>query len=337
MTLEDLEGYSVRTRAALCGGYKDYQICSAPPPSSGGITQSMIMGLYQRFVESEDGLSEDDKLKAFVDAQRLAYADRDHYVADADFVTVPSSDLINPEYLDARAGERFAPDGYPIPGDPGLVLRDSPMREMWGRDTTKDEPGTTHISIVDFEGNAVSMTATVEAAFGSSRWARGFLLNNELTDFGAIPEIEGKPIANAPAPGKRPRSSMSPTLVFDSEGDLFMVTGSPGGNSIVAYVSKTLVGVLDWDKTAQQAADLPNIIARGENVNVEIDRGDGQAIADQLKEAGYRVNERRGENSGLHVIVVREDGLEGGADPRREGVALGLEAGERRADASTEQ
>jgi len=320
ITLEDLAGYKVKQRPALCGPYRTYQICSAPPPSSGGVAQAMIMGLYERLLP--EGATEEQALVAFVDAQRLAYADRDHYVADADFVQVPSEDLINPIYLDARATQGGPVDGTPQPGDPGVVLGRAPMIDMWGRDTTEDAPGTTHISIVDNEGNAVSMTATVEAAFGSSRWAAGFLLNNELTDFARTPEINGKPVANAPAAGKRPRSSMSPTLVFDADGELHMVTGSPGGNSIIAYVAKTLVGVLDRGDTAQASVERPNIIGRGQRVSVEVDRANGQALADKLKELGYNVAERRGENSGLHVIVVREDGLEGGADPRREGVAL---------------
>jgi len=151
------------------------------------------------------------------------------------------------------------------------------------------------------------------------------MLNNELTDFSRQPAKGTKPVANAPGPKKRPRSSMSPTLVFDPAGDLFMVTGSPGGNSIVAYVSKTLVGVLEWGKSAQEAIDLPNIIARGDTVGVEIDRPGGMEAADALRELGYNVEEREGENSGLHVIIVREDGLEGGADPRREGIAKALE------------
>ncbi|HAW57250.1 MAG TPA: gamma-glutamyltransferase, partial [Hyphomonas sp.] len=186
-------------------------------------------------------------------------------------------------------------------------------------------PGTTHISIVDADGNAVSMTATVEAAFGSSLMVHGFMLNNELTDFSREPTKGTKPVANAPGPLKRPRSSMSPTIVFDPDGDLFMVTGSPGGNSIVAYVSKTLVGVLEWGKTAQEAIELPNIIARGDTVGVEIDVPGGMEAAEALREMGYDVEEREGENSGLHVIIVREDGLEGGADPRREGVAKHLD------------
>lgn len=325
MTLQDLSGYRVKTRRAVCGEHGGKRICSAPPPSSGAITQNMIVGLYDRLTqgENEAGLT-DRKLAAWVDAQRLAYADRDHYVGDADFVQVPTLDLIDPAYLDVRVGEVVEPGATPRPGDPGEALGRGAMIDMWGRDMTDEKSGTTHISIVDAYGNAVSMTATVESAFGNSRMVNGYLLNNELTDFSREPTVNGIPVANAPAGGKRPRSSMSPSIVFDEAGELFMVTGSPGGNSIVAYVSKTLIGVLDWDLTAQQAIDLPNVIARGESVGVEIDVENGQAWADTLSEMGYKVEERTGENSGLHVIVVREDGLEGGADPRREGVARAL-------------
>ncbi len=323
MTLEDLEAYTVAVREPVCGELQSgFKICSAPPPSSGGIAQNLIMGLYD-YLKPAASVNADESLylKAFVDAQRLAYADRDHYVADADFVSVPTAELIDPAYIKARALEAFAPDAKSFPGDPGLVLGKDALRPMWGEDTTTPGAGTTHISIIDLEGNAVAMTATVEAAFGSSRMAGGFLLNNELTDFALTPTKGGKPVANAPAAGKRPRSSMSPTLVFDKGGDLFMVTGSPGGNSIVAYVAKTLVGVLEWNKTAQEAAALPNIIARGDTVAVEVDVAGGPEAAEALREVGYTVEERTGENSGLHLIVVRERGLEGGADPRREGVA----------------
>lgn len=324
MTLDDLQNYKVAVREPVCGELQSgYKICSAPPPSSGGITQNLIMGLYD-YLKPPATVNADESLylKAFVDAQRLAYADRDHYVADGDFVTVPTAELIDPAYIKARAKEAFAPDAKSYPGDPGIVLGKEPMRAMWGEDTTTPGAGTTHISIIDLDGNAVAMTATVEAAFGSSRMAGGFLLNNELTDFALTPTKGGKPVANAPAAGKRPRSSMSPTLVFDKGGDLFMVTGSPGGNSIIAYVSKTLVGVIEWGKTAQEAAALPNIIARGDTVAVEVDVEGGPESADALRQMGYTVEERTGENSGLHLIVVRDKGLEGGADPRREGVAL---------------
>lgn len=325
MTLEDLSGYEIETRPALCGTHESVEICSAPPPSSGGVTQNAIYGLYNRILPSNSGDSKPDRLRAWVEAQRLAYADRDHYVADADFVKVPSEDLINPDYLDVRATQGGEMDAEPQPGDPGEVLGRGPMIDMWGRDTSDDKPGTTHISIIDSQGNAVSMTATVESAFGNSRLVNGYLLNNELTDFARQPRMGGKPVANAPGPGKRPRSSMSPSMVFDEAGDLLMVTGSPGGNSIIAYVSKTIIGVLEWGLPAQDAIDLPNVIARGSTVGVEIDVRKGEEWAEMLSDMGYAVEERTGENSGLHVIVVREDGLEGGADPRREGVAKTLE------------
>lgn len=323
LSVEDIAAYEVKVRPPLCGAWREYKICSAPPPSSGGITQNAIAGLYDRLLP--EGAEDPGVLvQTFVDAQRLAYADRDHYVADADFVQVPSHDLINPLYLDVRATEVFAPDEKPTPGDPGVALGGNPMVTMWGQDPTEDAPGTTHLSIIDQNGNAVSMTATVEAAFGNSRMVHGFLLNNELTDFAREPRKSNLPVANAPGANKRPRSSMSPTIIFDAEGELKMVTGSPGGNSIVAYTAKTIIGVLAWDYSPQEAVDLPNIVARGETVGVEVDRGGGQVVADELKALGYNVQERRGENSGLHVILVTEDGLQGGADPRREGVAKSL-------------
>ncbi len=328
LSLEDLEDYQVKMRGALCGTHRfgqTYTVCSAPPPSSGGVAQNAILGLYGRLLDQADPSDETERLRAWVDAQRLAYADRDHYLADPDFVPVPSQDLFNPVYLDVRAGEAEAPGATPRPGDPGIALQRGSIIGMWGRDTTEETPGTTHISIIDLEGNVVSMTATVESAFGNGVMVDGFLLNNELTDFARNPEKNGLPVANAPAGGKRPRSSMSPTIVFDEEGDVVMVTGSPGGNSIVAYVSKTLIGVLDWGLSAQEAVDLPNVIARGRSVGVETSAKGGQAWGTLLRDMGYDVIDRSGENSGLHVIVVREDGLEGAADPRREGVARRLE------------
>ncbi|MEM1086787.1 MAG: gamma-glutamyltransferase [Pseudomonadota bacterium] len=323
--VEDFAAYEVKVRPPLCGPWRDYKICSAPPPSSGGVTQVMIPNLYDRLLPTDEaGMSEEAFLQAFVDAQRLAYADRDHYVADADQVPVPARDLIDPAYLDARALQRFAPDAPSKPGDPGEVLGRGSMIGMWGQDPTEDAPGTTHLSIVDSEGNAVSLTATVEAAFGSSRMVKGFLLNNELTDFARQPTKSGLPVANAPDAGKRPRSSMSPTIIFDADGELKLVTGSPGGNSIIAYTAKTVIGILDWGKTPQEAVNLPNIIARGDRIGVEIDVEGGPEAADALREMGYTVDEREGENSGLHVILVTEDGLLGAADPRREGLARGL-------------
>jgi gamma-glutamyltranspeptidase/glutathione hydrolase len=283
---------------------------------------NLIMSLYEDITAKSGATTEEAKLRDFVIAQQLGYADRDHYVADPDVISVPVADLLDAKYIKSRAESGFKPGDVPQPGDPGALLHNKPIRDMWGRDANAAQSGTSHMSFVDFEGNAVSFTATVESAFGSSRWTNGFVLNNQMTDFTRPPTLNGKPIANAPGPGKRPRSSMSPTIVFDKQGDVFMVTGSPGGNSIVGYVSKTLVAVLDWGKTAQEASSLPNIVARGPIVSVETADATGKAWAKILTDAGFKIREVAGENSGLNLIVARPDKFEGGADPRREGVAI---------------
>jgi gamma-glutamyltranspeptidase/glutathione hydrolase len=328
LSLKDLADYRALEKPALCGRFDVYRICSAPPSSSGGVAMNQIMSLYQEIVSKSDDFTDETLLRDFVLAQQLGYADRDHYVADAAQVTVPVEDLLNPAYIKARANSGFDPGEAPLPGDPGAVLHGKPIVDMWGRDANAAQAGTTHLSFVDFEGNAVSFTATIEGPFGSQRFTNGFLLNNELTDFTRPGALNGKPVANAPGPGKRPRSSMSPTIVFDEAGDLFMVTGSPGGNSIVGYVSKTLVAVLDWGKTAQEASALPNVVARGQTVRIETSDAKagpnaiGKQWAEMLKAEGFKVQEVSGEVSGLNLIVVRKDHYEGGADPRREGVAL---------------
>ncbi|MEM7082619.1 MAG: gamma-glutamyltransferase [Pseudomonadota bacterium] len=316
LTVADIEAYEAKKRPVICGDFRTLSICTTSPPSSGG-AQIMIAGLYDHLISGATGQA--DRVAAYVDAQRLAYADRDHYFGDPDEVDVPIDNLLNPDYLKHRATERIAPGAVPTPGDPGQVLHQRSTLSMWGSDTTEEAAGTTHLSIIDAQGNAVSLTATVEAPFGSSRWAGGFLLNNELTDF-AREVVPGEPRpANAITPGRRPRSSMSPSMIFDAQGDLLMITGSPGGNSIPAYVSKSIIGVLDWGLSPQEAVDHANIIARGEKVRVEVTVEPGQSIADDLSSRGYNVQERQGENSGLHVIYVGSEALQGAADPRREG------------------
>lgn len=318
MTLEDIAAYEVRVREAVCGGFRDDTICSVPPPSS-GVAHIMIAGLYDHLLP-EGEITQGDRIQSFVDAQRLAYADRDHFVADPDFVDVPIEALIDPHYLAERAKQRFAPDASPVPGDPAAVLMMDAAAGLWGADSTMEAAGTSHLSIIDVYGNAVSMTASVGAPFGSLRMTGGFLLNNQMLDFARDPAPEGKPAVNAIAPGKRPRSSMSPAIVFDENGELLMLSGSPGGNSIIAYTTKSILSVLDWGLTGQAAADFPNIIARGDTVRVESNVEPGPQIAAELVQKGYDVQERSGENSGIHLIIVRPDGLEGAADSRREGV-----------------
>lgn len=321
LTLEDIADYRAVRREAICGDFRSMEICTTTPPSSGG-AQIMIAAMYDHLIQG--AADQADKTAAFVDAQRLAYADRDHFFGDPDAISIPLQDLLNPAYLKHRAGQRFAPGATPTHGDPEGFLRRQAAQVEWGPDTTEEVPGTSHLSVIDSWGNAVALTATVEAPFGSSRWAAGFLLNNQMTDFAREVVPGGKPAANAIAPGRRPRSSMSPTMIFDAGGDILMVTGSPGGNSIPAYVSKSIIAVLDWELSPQEAVDFPNIVARGEKVRVEVNVEPGQQIADQLSSRGYNVQERQGENSGLHVILVRDGRLEGAADTRREGTVDSL-------------
>jgi len=317
LTIHDLASYRTVRRPVICGPFRKMKICTTSPPSSGSV-QIMIAAIYDHLLPTTS--THVDKITAFVDAQRLAYADRDHYFGDPDEIDIPLENLLDPQYLKYRATERFDPDEAATPGDPGLVLKGDDIASLFSKDTTEEATGTTHLSIIDGEGNAVSMTATIEAPFGTQRWAAGFLLNNEMTDFARTIDASGKNPANAIVPGRRPRSSMSPTMVFDAEGNILMVTGSPGGNSIPAYVAKTIIGVLDWNLSVQAAVDYPNIVARGDTVRVEISAEPGETIANNLKARGYNVEESDEENSGLHVIAVNANGLEGAADKRREGI-----------------
>ncbi|MEQ9450752.1 MAG: gamma-glutamyltransferase [Pseudomonadales bacterium] len=315
LTLADLAAYEVKARPVVCGVFRTDRICTTTPPSSGG-AQIMIAAIYDHLVDADS--TRLDRKTAFVDAQRLAYADRDHYFGDPDAVQVSLEDLLNPVYLRHRAEQKFAPDAPAVHGDPAAVLGRADAI-TWSVDTTQEAAGTTHLSIIDSMGNAVAMTATVEAPFGSSRWAHGFLLNNEMTDFARDYDADAPPQANAIRPHTRPRSSMSPTMIFDAQGGLRMVTGSPGGNSIPAYVSKSILGVMDWGLSPQAALDHANIIARGDRIRVEVSMPEGQTIAEHLAGLGYDVQQREGENSGLHVIVIDAEGVHGAADKRREG------------------
>lgn len=319
LSTADFANYRAVKREAVCGKFRNMEICSTAPPSSGAAI-IMMAGLYDHL--GRKAVTESDKVAAFVDAQRLAYADRDHYVGDPDVIGVPLEDLINPDYLEHRATERFEPGEDPTPGNPTEVLHQDAAAFLFGVDNTLESSGTTHFSIIDGDGNAAALTASVGAPFGSTRWAEGFVLNNQMSDFDTEYHAGEAQGANAIAPGKRPRSSMSPTIIYDDQRNVRMLTGSPGGNSILAYIAKTIVGVFDWDMSAQAAVDFPNIIARGSQVRVEITAERGKEFADELASRGYNVKESDGENSGLHVIVVRPELLDGAADKRREGVVL---------------
>jgi len=314
---QDLAAYRAVEREALCGSYRAHKICGMPPPSSGGIAVLAILGVLEHHPIAEARPGSSGAVHLFAEAGRLAYADRDHYVGDPDFVQVPTAGLTDPGYLRERA-KLVAPDRSMVRASPGSPAG---ARAALGADATVEAAGTSHISVVDAQGNAVSMTTTIESQFGSRILVQGFLLNNELTDFSFAPEAGGKPAANRVEAGKRPRSSMSPTFVFAPGGALLLTVGSPGGSAIINYVAKTLVGLLDWKLDILQAIAAPNAGSR--NRETEIEKGTAlEGIAAALRALGHPVNAIE-MTSGLQGIVRTPGGLAGGADPRREGVVLG--------------
>jgi len=321
LSLDDLANYKALKRTALCSEYKTKTLCG-PPPSSSWVAVAEVMGLLEHAPQFSAGGSSDSRnWSIFAEAQRLAYADRDQYVADNLFVKVPLTGLLDQGYLQQRA-KRINPKKAiesVSAGDPWPFTDQAKV--AYGVDATNDVAGTTHFVVVDGDGNVVSLTASVESIFGSTRMAGGMFLNNQLTDFSFKPiDDSGKAIANKVEPNKRPRSSMSPTIVLDENGEFLMATGSPGGNSIIAYTLKTLVGVLDWGLSPQQAVELPNMVARNNRLRIEKDRASPELI-ESLRGYGFQVKESAGENSGLSVVYRHSSGrLEGGVDSRREGV-----------------
>ena len=316
LSLADLAQYQPKSGDPLCRPYRIYVVCVPPPPSS-GVSLLQLLGILSNTDIAERGPADPQAWFVFAEASRIMYADRDRYVADPAFVPVPVAGLLDPAYVAGRArliGERAG--APPVAGDPPSGK--SAVR--FGADATVEAAGTSHFVVVDARGDVVSMTTSVESLFGSGRAVDGFFLNNQLTDFSFRSMEDGRPVANAVAPGKRPRSSMSPVVVLDRNGRLVAALGSPGGSAILAYNAKTLVALLAWDLPLQQAIDLPNLYARGKDFFGEVTKFPQEVLAG-LAARGVEVKAGRGEESGLHGIVVQPDGqVIGAADPRREGV-----------------
>ena len=339
LSVADLKGYTAKERTPLCTDYQQWKVCGMPPPSSGGVAIAQILGTLQALQAQDPSLAiaamqpvkspspaglepTPEAVHLLAEAGRLAFADRALYMADSDFIPVPVAGLVAPDYLAKRAAlisERSM--GIAKPGTPeGIQVAYAPDRSPL-------RISTSQVVAVDDQGGAVSMTTTVEAAFGSHVMVQGFLLNNQMTDFSFIPEEDGQPVANRVEPGKRPRSAMAPTLVFDRKsGELLATVGSPGGSQIIEYVSKSLVAMLDWKLDPQAAISLPNFGSR--NGATELETGMfSPALKQALKDKGHMLSEID-MTSGIQAIVRTRDAqgkvsLSGGADPRREGEAVG--------------
>lgn len=310
----DLAAYEAVERAPVCVDYRGYEICGMGPPSSGGLTVGQILGMLSHFdlAALGDGPA---AWHLFAEASKLAYADRELYMADADYIDVPAEGLIDPQYLAGRAA-LIDPTKAMAKAEAGAPPR-APARAP---DTDPERPGTTHFVIVDGSGDMASVTSSIETGFGSRRMTGGFLLNNELTDFSRAPEKDGVPVANRVEGGKRPRSSMAPTMVL-KDGRPVLLIGSPGGSRIIEYVAGALVRILDFGMDPADAVAAGHVICRGGAVELEAGT-DAERLAEGLKALGHEVKSAD-LNSGLHVIAVGERGLVGAADPRREGAAFG--------------
>jgi gamma-glutamyltranspeptidase / glutathione hydrolase len=318
LELADLRDYRALERAPVCGRYRQWMVCGAPPPASGGVAMLQALGMLEHFPLAELGPGSVGAMHLLVEAHRLAFADRERYIGDPDFVDVPTEALLEAAYLARRAGlidpHRAMP--HAPPGEPARLI----ARQDGGIQATA-AGGTSHFSIIDAHGNAVALTASIEAPFGSRMSSGGFLLNNQLTDFSFAARDGRRPHPNAVAPGKRPRSSMSPLIVMDEAGQLRLVIGARGGPRIIAHVLKVVVAVLDWGLDIQEAIALPNFVHLADRV--ELERGSELAArAREFRALGHAVR-YADLPSGLHGIEPAATGWRGGADPRLEGVARG--------------
>ncbi|MFK7874457.1 MAG: gamma-glutamyltransferase [Paracoccaceae bacterium] len=312
----DMALYQVVERPAVCAAYRGHDVCGMGPPSSGALAVGQTLGVLNEFDMASLGPNSVEARRLIGDASRLAFADRGRYVADSDFVPVPVEGMVDPGYLAGRAAVLLGTTALPevSPGQPEFS-----HALNWADNVSIEQPSTSHISIVDSYGNVLSMTTTIENAFGSRLMSNGFLLNNELTDFSFRAHRDGVPIANRVEPGKRPRSSMSPTIVM-KDGAPVLAIGSPGGSRIIPYVANAIIAHIDWGMDVQQAAMMPHAVNRFGTYDLE----EGSSMVDmapELEALGYKVN-TRALTSGIHAIAIGED-LQGGADPRREGIALG--------------
>jgi gamma-glutamyltranspeptidase/glutathione hydrolase len=322
LSMADMAAYTSEKREPVCMFYSKWLICGMPPPSSGGLTTLQILGILKFFdlsamKPSEGGQINPEAAHLIAEASKLAFADRNVYIADEDFIPVPTAGMLDASYLELRAREISPKKAIvkAVPGNPGLS-------QSWNFATSNDSLGlsTTHLSIIDREGNAVSMTSSIENAFGSRMMVDGFLINNQLTDFSFISKKDGKLVANHAAPGKRPRSSMAPTLVIDANGKVVLAIGSPGGANIIGYVAQTIIATLEWNMDIQSAINMPHIINRNGTTYLEADTGLDTLIP-SLRTLGH-TTKLGTMTSGLHGIQVRDGKLHGGVDYRREGVAL---------------
>lgn len=316
MALSDLAGYSVVERTPVCVAYRDHEVCGMGPSSSGGLTVGQILGIISHFDLPTLG-NAPEAWHLYAEAARLAYADRGLYMADSDFVAMPTQGLLDPDYLADRAA-LIRPEVRMAEAPPGSPPSDDDAPRA--PDGENERPGTTHFVIVDRYGDMVSATFSIETGFGSRVMTGGFLLNNELTDFSFVPEKEGRPVANRVEGGKRPRSSMSPTIVT-KDGTPALLIGSPGGSRIINYVAAAIIRILDWNMSLADALAAGHVVSRGGPIELEQDTS-APELATALETHGHQI--RIGNlNSGLHAILIKEGAFIGAADPRREGVALG--------------